>query len=146
MGDVKKLQILIAEDDDGHATLICRAFKDVGMSNRMLRFVNGEQVWKFLSGEESSAAGETFDPRKRYLLLMDINMPRMDGIEVLKRIRADAVLKGLLVIMLTTTDDPREVEKCYNLGCNAYMTKPSDFPAFVQAFKHLGSFLHVIEI
>jgi len=146
MGDAKELQILVAEDDDGHATLISRAFKDAGFNNRTLRFVNGEQVWRFLSGEVNPAVGEIFDPRKRYLLLMDINMPRMDGIEVLKRIRADAVLKGLLVIMLTTTDDPREVQKCYNLGCNAYMTKPSGFSAFAQAFKHLGSFLQVIEI
>jgi len=146
MGDDGEFTILIAEDDDGHATLIRRALRGTGLTNPVQRFVNGEELWGFLSGTAGTAGGGGFDPRTPYIILMDINMPRMNGIEVLQRIRSEDDLKGLLVIMLTTTDDPREVRRCYQLGCNAYMTKPSSFPAFTEAFERLGSFLKVIEV
>ncbi len=144
MNSAADIRILIVEDDDGHAALIFRALQEAGLSNRMLRFANGEDAWRFFCGEQGFADGEAFDPGRRYLILMDINMPRMDGIEVLRRIKEDETLRALLVIMLTTTNDPREVAKCYRLGCNAYMTKPAGFQAFTEAFKRLASFLQII--
>ena len=80
------------------------------------------------------------------LLLLDIKMPRVDGVEVLRQVRADPKTATLPVIMLTTTDDPREIDRCYQLGCNVYVTKPVDYQAFVEAIKRLGLFLQVVAV
>ena len=73
-------------------------------------------------------------------------MPKMDGVEVLQKIKSNEELKNLPVIMLTTTDDPREVEKCYALGCNIYITKPVDFLRFSETLKRLGLFIQVVKV
>jgi CheY-like chemotaxis protein len=83
---------------------------------------------------------------KDYLLLLDIKMPKMDGIEVLKRMKRDDELKDIPIMMLTTTDDPREIETCYKLGCNIYITKPIDFIQFSEILKRLGLFIQIIKI
>ncbi len=143
MGTYKEMIILIAEDDDGHAELIQSGLEVSGICNKILRFTNGEEVWHFLSG---IAHGIVRDKSKTYLLLLDINMPKMDGIEVLKRLKTDKELKDIPVMMLTTTDDPREVEACYRLGCNVYITKPVDFIKFAETLKRLGLFIQVVKI
>lgn len=143
MRKYKELTILIAEDDDGHAELIMTGLKKSGICNQIIRFIDGEQTWDFISGKEQKL---TIDPDKTYLLLLDINMPKMDGIEVLERIKSNDELKNLPVMMLTTTDDPREVEKCYTLGCNIYITKPVDFLKFAETLKRLGLFIQVVKV
>jgi CheY-like chemotaxis protein len=139
----KELTILIAEDDDGHAELIMSGLKESGICNNMHRFIDGEQTWDFISGKGDDLV---YDTNKSYLLLLDINMPKMDGIEVLQRIKSNDELKNLPIIMLTTTDDPREVEKCYALGCNIYITKPVDFLRFAETLKRLGLFIQVVKV
>lgn len=139
----KELTILIAEDDDGHADLIMTGLKESGICNHMIRFVDGKQTWEFISGKGKEMV---LDKNKSYLLLLDINMPKMDGLEVLERIKNDDDFKSLPVIMLTTTDDPREVEKCYELGCNIYVTKPVDFLKFAETLKRLGLFIQVVKV
>ncbi|MDD4991423.1 MAG: response regulator [Paludibacter sp.] len=143
MTNYKELVILIAEDDDGHAELIHEGLVDSGVRNRIARFPNGQEVWNFLS---QTGGDVVRDPEKNYLLLLDINMPIMDGIEVLKRMKSDNDLKDIPVIMLTTTDDPREVEVCYKIGCNIYINKPVDFVKFTDTLKRLGLFLQVVKI
>ncbi len=143
MKGYKELVILIAEDDDGHAELIREGLAEAGLCNQMHRFIDGEKAWTFLSGE---GGGETMDQGKSYLLLLDIKMPKMDGVELLTRVKSTPVLKEMPVIMLTTTDDPREVEECYRLGCNVYVTKPVDFTAFAETLKRLGLFLQVVKV
>jgi CheY-like chemotaxis protein len=143
MQGYKEMTILIAEDDDGHADLIQEGLEESGVYNPMIRFSNGEDLWHFLSGAGGKAVR---DPGKVYLLLLDIKMPRMDGVEVLKRMKADEELKEIPVMMLTTTDDPREVEECYKLGCNAYITKPVDFGKFTEVLKRLGLFIQIIKL
>ena len=143
MTNYKELDILIAEDDEGHAELIVEGLIESGVRNNLIRFSNGEEVWQFLSTPNSKAGR---DKNRNYLLLLDINMPVMDGIEVLTRIKSDAELKDIPIIMLTTTDDPREVEACYKLGCNIYITKPVDFNKFTETLRHLGLFLQVVKI
>ena len=143
MTKYKELTILIAEDDDGHAELIMEGLKESGICNNMIRFIDGKQAWDFISGKGKNMV---LDKNKSYLLLLDINMPKMDGIEVLERIKGDNKLKNLPVIMLTTTDDPREVEKCYKLGCNIYVTKPVDFLKFAETLKRLGLFIQVVKV
>lgn len=143
MQKYKELTILIAEDDDGHADLIMTGLKESGICNHMIRFVDGKQTWEFISGKGKDMV---LDKNKSYLLLLDINMPKMDGLEVLERIKNDDDFKSLPVIMLTTTDDPREVEKCYELGCNIYVTKPVDFLKFAETLKRLGLFIQVVKV
>lgn len=143
MANYKELVILIAEDDDGHAELIMDGLIDSGVKNRLIRFQNGEEVWKFLSG---TGFGEGLDKSKNYLLLLDINMPVMDGIEVLQQMKADKELKEIPVMMLTTTDDPREVEACYRIGCSVYITKPIEFLKFTEVLKRLGLFIQIVKI
>lgn len=139
----KELTILIAEDDDGHADLIMTGLKESGICNNMIRFVDGKQTWEFISGKGKDMV---LDKNKSYLLLLDINMPKMDGLEVLERIKGNDDFKSLPVIMLTTTDDPREVEKCYELGCNIYVIKPVDFLKFAETLKRLGLFIQVVKV
>ncbi len=139
MGKYKELKILIAEDDDGHAELIQQGLRDSGVCNDIRRFSNGEDTWNFLLEEKDN-------PENTFLLLLDINMPLMDGVEVLQNMKKDEILKKIPVIMLTTTDDPREVEKCYALGCNVYITKPVDFTEFSDRLNRLGLFVQIVSV
>lgn len=134
----KELNILIAEDDDGHADLIIEGLRDVGVCNEITRFSNGLDVWNHLSNQLLTD--------NNYLLLLDINMPKMDGIEVLKKIKASHLLKTIPVIMLTTTDDPKEVEACYQYGCNLYITKPIDFLKFAETLRRIGLLIQIVKV
>lgn len=134
--------ILMAEDDDGHARLIQERFESVGVKNPIVRFRDGQQTWDFLSG----AATPGLQTGLGYLLLLDIRMPGLDGIEVLRRVKGDPRLKSMPVIMLTTTDDPREVGLCYELGCNNYLTKPVSFDKFSEVIQRLGLFLMIVKV
>ena len=82
----------------------------------------------------------------QYLLLLDIKMPKVNGIDVLQRIKLDKELCKMPVIIITTTDDPKEIENCYRMGCSYYVTKPVDYNQFVKAIRQLGLFLRVAEI
>jgi len=139
----KEITIVIAEDDDGHAELIREALCESGINNPIIRFSNGQETWDYFNKKTKNGS---FQPVEAFLLLLDINMPMMDGIEVLKRIKADNILKGIPVIMLTTTDDPREIEQCYKIGCNVYITKPVDFLKFTETLKRLGLFMQIIKL
>lgn len=143
MSEYKELVILIAEDDDGHAELIQEGLRKSGVCNPFIRFEDGEQTWDFLC--ENGTKGAAIQG-KCYLLLLDINMPKMDGIELLKRIKTHEDLKDIPVMMLTTTDDPREVEECYKIGCNLYITKPVDFIKFADTLRRLGLFIQIVKI
>jgi CheY-like chemotaxis protein len=79
------------------------------------------------------------------VVLLDINMPRIDGIEALLQIKANSETHRIPVIMLTTTDDPREIDRCYELGCNVYITKPVDYDGFIDAIRRLGLFLQIVQ-
>ncbi len=140
MENIKELVILIAEDDDGHAELIQSGLVESGVRNKIIRFSNGEDAWNFLYASKKQKDS------KYYLLLLDIHMPQMDGVEVLRLIKSDPKLKEMPVIILTTTDDPREIEECYQIGCNIYITKPVDFVKFAETLNHLGLFLQIIKV
>ena len=134
--------ILIAEDDDGHAELILEQLRSAGVSNEIIRFRDGQELWDYLV-----AAGRRTSPYDNhgFLLLLDIVMPGLDGLEILRRIKTDKQWHNLPIIMLTTTDDPREIESCYTLGCNCYITKPMEYERFAEMLKRLGLFLMVVQ-
>jgi CheY-like chemotaxis protein len=140
---VKSLVILLAEDDPGHAQLVQRNLKRSGFTNEIVHVCDGQEALDYMFYE-----GAYVDRHKNgpMLLLLDIRMPRVDGVEVLERIKADPRTERTPVIMLTTTDDPREVERCYQLGCSVYITKPVAYEAFVEAIQRLGLFLQVVTI
>lgn len=135
-----EITLLIVEDDDDHAELIQTHLSESGISNPMLRFSNGKIALDYLQKEKESKS------QKYFLVLLDIRMPIMSGVELLKELKQDNQLKKIPVIMLTTTDDEREIEECYLLGCNSYITKPLDFKKFIEMLKRLGLFLQIIKI
>lgn len=131
--------ILITEDDDGHAELIIDSLRDSGIRNRIVRFRDGQEALDFFF---PPASGNIIgrEPGHSYVMLLDIRMPKVDGIEVLRKVKQDPVLKSMPVIMLTTTDDPCEVETCYALGCSCYITKPVNYDKFSEMLTRLGGF------
>lgn len=131
--------ILLAEDDLGHAGLIMKNLKRAGIDNEMLHFKDGQEVLDFLFGPGML-------PGAAYILLLDIRMPRVDGIEVITRMKEDEKLQRIPVIMVTTTDDAAVVNRCYELGCSSYVVKPVDYDAFVDTVKELGVFLKMMEV
>jgi CheY-like chemotaxis protein len=134
----QSVTILIAEDDTGHFTLVRKNLARTSVANQILRFKDGQEIVDFLFGTMESPK---FDPRNAYVLLLDIRMPKIDGVEVLRRIKSDDVLRKIPVVMLTTTDDPAEVGRCYGLGCSFYIVKPADYVEFMAAVEQLGRFL-----
>lgn len=136
-----EVTILTAEDDHGHAMLIQRNLKRAGITNPLIHFPDGQAILDFFWGEDAK-----FERGKSYLVLLDIRMPKVDGIEVLKRLKENELYRRIPVIMLTTTEDPKEVEMCHDLGCNSYVVKPVDYEKFVQAIRNLGLFLTVVKV
>ena len=137
------LTILLAEDDEGHASLIQRNLRRAGIVNETKHVLDGQEALDFIRFEGRHADRVPTGP---LLLVLDINMPRVDGVEVLRQVKADARTAKLPVVMLTTTDDPREVERCYAFGCSVYITKPVEYAAFVEALQRLGLFLQIVKL
>lgn len=139
----KDVTILIAEDDPGHARLIEINLQRAGLNNEVRRFSDGQAILDFLlrRGPEPHRPADG-----AYLLLLDIRMPKVDGVEVLRQVKSDTELRKLPVVMLTTTDDPREVQRCHELGCNSYIVKPVDYEKFSEAVKRLGMFVSLVRI
>jgi DNA-binding response OmpR family regulator len=135
----RQVTILMVEDDEGHARLIERNIRRAGVMNGIVHKADGGSALAFL--EEDAG----LSPRP-LLVLLDLNLPDMSGIAILERLKADAELRRVPVIILTTTDDEREIQRCYDLGANVYMTKPVDYDQFSAAIRQLGLFLSVIQV
>lgn len=138
-----EVTIVIAEDDDGHARLIMEHLEEAGVSNPIVRLKDGRETLDFFF---RSGNGLKAEADRGYLLLLDIRMPKVDGIAVLRRLKEDEALKKLPVVMLTTTDDPRDVDVCYRAGCNSYLTKPVASARFAEVVKRLGLFIPIVKV
>ena len=130
--------ILIAEDDAGHFQLIKKNLWLACVNNEILQFKDGQQILDFLF---QTGNGIDLDETKQYIVLLDVRMPKVDGLDVLRRIKGDEKLRQIPVIMLTTTGESSMIEQCYELGCSYYMVKPVDYHNFMQAVQNLGKFL-----
>lgn len=144
MSDTRReIIILIADDDAGHARLIEKNLTRAGLHNKIERFAHGQAVLDFLFRRGAGPHRSSDTP---YLLLLDIRMPQVDGVEVLRQIKEDSELRKIPVIMLTTTDDPREVERCHAIGCASYIVKPVDYEKFAEAIKSLGLYISLVQV
>jgi CheY-like chemotaxis protein len=135
--------ILIVDDDEGHIELVRRQMRRIAVGNPILPLRDGSRAldYVFRRGEFDGRIGA--NP----LILLDINMPgSINGVDVLRSIKADPVTRMTPVIMLSTTDDQREVALCYELGCSIFITKPVDSTLFIEAIKRLGLFLQIIRL
>lgn len=137
-----EVNVLIVEDDEGHAKLIKKNLKRSGLSNNLINFYDGQEVLDYLYSDDILNNSS----KKYFLMLLDINMPKVSGVEVLEKLKNDERFCKIPIIMLTTTDDNREVDKCHKLGCNNYITKPLDYDQFVSSIKQLGLFLSIVKI
>lgn len=134
MGDLKN--ILLAEDGADDVFLIRSAFKKCGFQDLIYVVGNGEEVVRYLKGEGAYADRERFPVP--HLLLLDLNMPRMNGFDVLSWIRARQEWMCLPIIVLTTSFYGPEIKRAYDLGANSFITKPPDFSQLVASLKEVG--------
>jgi len=130
--------ILIAEDNAGHFQLIKKNLWLTCVNKVFILFKNGQEILDFLF---KNANDMHLEEKQQCVLLLDIRMPKVDGLEVLKKIKKDEELRKIPVIMLTTTSDASMVKQCYELGCSYYMVKPVNYHHFMEAVQNLGEFL-----
>ena len=143
MSRTQEVTILLVEDDPGHARLIEKNLRRSNVANDIIVASDGQQALDYLLGQGAYAGGERASP---LLVLLDLNLPVLDGYQVLKRMKADERTRCIPVIVLTTTDDDREVSRCYELGCSVYITKPVEYDEFSEAIRKLGLFLSIVTI
>ena len=136
----KPVTIVMIEDDEGHARLIEKNIRRAGISNTIRHFTDGTSALDYLFNHTE---GPVLNGPA--LILLDLNLPDMSGTEILTKIKGSA-LKRTPVVVLTTTDDKVEIQRCYDLGANVYITKPVNYEAFAVAIRQLGLFLSVIQI
>ena len=142
MTDHRSVSIVMIEDDEGHARLIEKNIRRAGILNEIRHFTDGTTA---LAHMFDSPDGPALNGPA--LVLLDLNLPDMSGTDILARIKAEASpLKRTPVVVLTTTDDKVEIQRCYDLGCNVYITKPVNYESFAQAIRQLGLFLSVIQV
>ena len=141
MPNTQEVAILLVEDDSGHARLIEKNLRRSKISNDIVVVGDGQRALDYLFGQGDYVGQQHPSP---LLVLLDLNLPVLDGYQTLERIKADPRTRHIPVIILTTTDDTREVARCYELGCNVYVTKPVDYAQFCEAVCRLGLFLSVV--
>ncbi|MCO7223493.1 response regulator [Pleionea sp. CnH1-48] len=135
MNQVKPINILLAEDNCDHAELMIDTLKDFNSENSVVHVTNGEQLLEYLRKEQwNNTDGE----HKPDLVLLDIKMPRMDGISALREIKSDSKLKSMPVVMVTTSRAQSEIELCFNEGVNSFITKPIQFDEFSRKIRELN--------
>lgn len=142
MDQQQVVTILMVEDDEGHARLIEKNIRRAGVKNAIMPFHTGRSALDYL--DRIAAGGEM--PGSAYLMLLDLNLPDMSGTDILQRIKSDERTQRMPIIVLTTTDDKVEIERCYELGCNVYITKPVNYDSFALAIQQLGLFFMVMQI
>lgn len=135
--------ILLVEDDPGHARLIEKNLRRASLTNPLVTLSNGALALDYIFRTGLYADRDDHPP---LLILLDLNLPILDGYQVLQRLKADERTARIPVAILTTTDDPQEVVRCYELGCNVYVTKPVVYGEFSEAIRRLGLFLAIVTI
>jgi CheY-like chemotaxis protein len=133
---MQPVTIVLVEDDPGHARLIEKNIRRAGVNNQIIHYASGTAALDHLMANGTAPT----------LVLLDLNLPDMSGTQILEKLKSEASTRTIPVIVLTTTDDKHEIQKCYDLGCNVYITKPVDYETFATAIRQLGLFLSVMKI
>lgn len=133
--------ILLVEDNEQDVELTIEALTEYNLANNIVTVGDGVEALEYLRYEGKFENRSKSDPA---VILLDIKMPRMDGIEVLETIKSDEKLKNIPVVMLTSSRENPDLKRCYDLGVNAYVVKPVDFKEFMVAVKQIGVFWAVI--
>jgi CheY-like chemotaxis protein len=141
--EAKPVTIVMVEDDEGHARLIEKNIRRAGVANQIMPFTNGNAALEFLLGPDGSGL---VNKGRQLLILLDLNLPDMTGVDILEKVKSNQHIRRCPVVVLTTTDDQREIQRCYDLGANVYITKPVDYEGFANAIKQLGLFFSVMQI
>ena len=127
------VEVLLVEDNPDDAELTIRVLRKHHLANNLVHLHDGEEALKFLFSKDNN----NNNPK---LILLDLKMPKVDGIEVLRKIKNDDAKKIIPVVVLTSSKEDRDIIESYNLGVNAYVVKPVEFEKFVEAVTHLGLF------
>jgi CheY-like chemotaxis protein len=143
MNATTPVTIIMIEDDEGHARLIERNIRRSGVNNEIIPFSTGTDAVKHLFGSDGTGLNQK---GRALLILLDLNLPDMTGIDILRQIKDNKYLRTTPVVVLTTTDDSHEIKRCYELGCNVYITKPVNYESFANAIRQLGLFFSVIQV
>ena len=135
--------IVMIEDDAGHARLIEKNLRRAGVHNEIVVLVDGARAMSYLFGPDGTGRVNKGRP---LLILLDLNLPDMSGTDILQQIKENVHLRVLPVVVLTTTDSKSEIQRCYELGCNVYVTKPVDYEKFANAIRQFGLFIYVMQL
>ena len=126
-----EVEILLVEDNMNDAELTIRSFRKNNVANGLIHLRDGADAIDFLFGT-GKFTGRNINSKSK-IILLDLKMPKVDGMEVLKKIKADEITKNIPVVMLTSSSENPDIEKCYQLGANSYIVKPVEFDGFVKA-------------
>lgn len=143
MAHPEPVTIVIVEDDAGHARLIEKNIRRCNITNNLLILRDGREASDYLFCEGIHADCGHPSP---LLILLDLNLPRIHGLQILERMKSTPRTRSIPVVVLTSTDDRREVARCYELGCNVFISKPLDYDQFSDAIRRLGLFLSVVTL
>jgi CheY-like chemotaxis protein len=133
----------MVEDDEGHARLIEKNVRRAGVHNEIVPFANGTDALRYILGPDGSGS---VSKDRSLLVLLDLNLPDMTGVDILAKVKENPHTRRVPVVVLTTTDDKAEIQRCYELGANVYITKPVDYDNFANAIRQLGLFFAVIQV
>src|SRR5688572_6564849 len=140
--DRTEIEVILVEDNVDDASLAMLALAKRNLSNKILHLKNGDEALKFLfEGAEFSGVRFSHHPK---VILLDLKMPKVDGMEVLKRIKGHAKLKTIPVVILTSSAEDPDIKKCYDLGANSYIVKPIEFENFSSVVAELGFYWAVL--
>lgn len=133
--------IVLVEDDPGHASLIRRNLKRSGVQNAIEHLDSGKAAMTFFFGPDQPER-----PYDKMVAVLDLNLPDIDGFEILKRLKTSEATRRMPVIVLTTTDSPKDIDRCYALGCNVFMNKPVGYDEFSEAIRKLGLMMTIVRV
>ncbi|MHC4354790.1 MAG: response regulator [Planctomycetota bacterium] len=136
--------ILIAEQDEKHFDMMKHSLLRAGVGNKILHLADGSRALEFLLSIPREE--ERQSENREYILFLDVNLPEVGGVEVLKKIKQDERLSRIPVIVLTAEDDPQTIDRCYDLGCSTYIIKPANDEHFEESIKKIGYFLSSVKI
>lgn len=135
--NTQPVDILLVEDNPDDAELTINELKEHKMSNHLFHVTDGEEALDFIFAT-GKYAGREQAHRTPKLVLLDIKMPKVDGLEVLEKLKTDPLTRVIPVVMLTSSKEDPDIRRCYELGANSYIVKPVNFDGFAQAIKNLG--------